>query len=63
LLTSTDDSQQHHENVYGQKEHEGKLSHELIAGAASFEAFKVFEDHRRSEGLFPQPLSTKIIRT
>ncbi|CRG87250.1 hypothetical protein PISL3812_04267 [Talaromyces islandicus] len=45
-----DDSQKHHENVYGQEEHKGKLSHELIAGAASFEAFKAFEDHRRKEG-------------
>jgi hypothetical protein len=61
-LTSTDDSQKHHENVYGQKEHEGKLSHEVIAGAASFAAFKAFEDHRRSEGLLPTtPLKTKVI--
>lgn len=46
-----DDSQNSHEQVYGQQ-HEGKLSHELIAGAASFEAFKAFEDHRRKEGTF-----------
>jgi hypothetical protein len=40
--------------VYGgQEEHKGKFSHELIAGAASFEAFKAFEDHRRKEGLSP----------
>ncbi|KAF5017420.1 hypothetical protein F66182_10652, partial [Fusarium sp. NRRL 66182] len=48
-----DDSQNSHEQVYGQQ-HEGKLSHELIAGAASFEAFKAFEDHCRKEG---QPVS------
>ncbi|KAH8702335.1 putative CipC-like antibiotic response protein [Talaromyces proteolyticus] len=45
-----ENSQRDHERVYGDQPHEGKLSHELIAGAASFEAFKAFEDHRRSEG-------------
>jgi hypothetical protein len=49
-----DESQNSHEQVYGGQRHEGKLSHELIAGAASFEAFKAFEDHRRAEG---QPVS------
>lgn len=29
---------------------EAKFSHEAIAGAASFAAFKAFEDHQRSEG-------------
>jgi hypothetical protein len=29
---------------------QGSLSHELIAGAASFEAFKAFENHQRREG-------------
>ncbi|ORY80429.1 hypothetical protein BCR37DRAFT_404896 [Protomyces lactucae-debilis] len=44
---------EHHDSyqqVYGQQEHEGKFSHELIAGAASFEAMKMFEDRQRSEG-------------
>lgn len=27
-----------------------KLSHELIAGAGAFAAFKTFEDHQRNEG-------------
>ncbi|KAJ3755046.1 putative CipC-like antibiotic response protein [Lentinula raphanica] len=30
--------------------HEAKLSHELLAGAASFEAFKALEDHKAKEG-------------
>ncbi|EJP64445.1 hypothetical protein ACQRIT_001328 [Beauveria bassiana] len=30
--------------------HEAKFSHELLAGGASFAAFKAFEDHQRSEG-------------
>ncbi|KAL1984047.1 hypothetical protein VTN96DRAFT_9644 [Rasamsonia emersonii] len=45
-----DDSHESHRKVYGGEKHEGKLSHELIAGAASFEAFKAFEDHQRKEG-------------
>ncbi|KAI5789260.1 putative CipC-like antibiotic response protein [Pyronema domesticum] len=32
------------------REHEGSFSHELIAGAAAFEAFKAFENHQRREG-------------
>ncbi|RLV91975.1 hypothetical protein JA1_003475 [Spathaspora sp. JA1] len=39
-----------HKEVYGQEEHEGKFSHELVAGAASFEAVKLFEDRQRREG-------------
>lgn len=38
--------------MYGEKKHEGKLSHELIAGAASFEAMKAWENHQRKEGMF-----------
>jgi len=34
----------------GQPKHEGSFGHELIAGGASFAAFKAFEDHQRSEG-------------
>ncbi|KAJ9371855.1 hypothetical protein DTO282F9_3180 [Paecilomyces variotii] len=46
------ESEDAHRRVYrGEGEqHEGKFSHELIAGAASFEAFKKFEDHQRKEG-------------
>ncbi|KAL6450150.1 hypothetical protein SBY92_002443 [Candida maltosa Xu316] len=31
-------------------QHEGKFSHEVVAGAASFAAMKVFEDRQRKEG-------------
>lgn len=41
-----DDSQQDHEQFHN----EGKFSHELVAGAASFEGFKLWEDHQRKEG-------------
>ncbi|KAK6455340.1 uncharacterized protein RJT20DRAFT_1180 [Scheffersomyces xylosifermentans] len=47
-----------HEKVYGDK-HEGKFSHELLAGAASFEAAKLFEDKQRKEG---KPVSHKFAK-
>lgn len=55
------DSDKAHRDVYeNDQKHEGKFSHELIGGAASFAAMKAFEDHQRKEGmsaLFPSPLS------
>jgi len=33
-----------------QQPNESSFSHELIAGGASFAAFKAFEDHQRAEG-------------
>jgi hypothetical protein len=33
-------------------DHKGSLTHELIAGAAAFFAFKKFEDSKRAEGMF-----------
>lgn len=52
-LTSTGDSEGAHRQVYSGQEHEAKFSHELLAGAASFEAMKLFEDHHRKEGKPP----------
>uniref|UniRef100_A0A1D1YT27 3-hydroxy-3-methylglutaryl-coenzyme A reductase n=1 Tax=Anthurium amnicola TaxID=1678845 RepID=A0A1D1YT27_9ARAE len=43
------DAQDHHSEVYG-KEHKGHLSHEVIAGAAAFEAVKAYENKRKEEG-------------
>ncbi|CAO3668091.1 unnamed protein product [Umbelopsis ramanniana] len=43
--------QEHHQEFRNTpEEHKGKMSHELIAGAASFEAIKAWEDHQRREG-------------
>ncbi|KDN50863.1 hypothetical protein K437DRAFT_221834, partial [Tilletiaria anomala UBC 951] len=39
-----------HNQVYGGETHESKFSHELIGGAAGFEAMKAYEDHERREG-------------
>jgi len=37
--------------VYEQdSDNQGSFGHELIAGGASFMAFKAFEDHQRKEG-------------
>ncbi|KAK3074823.1 hypothetical protein LTR53_002418 [Teratosphaeriaceae sp. CCFEE 6253] len=46
------DGQQQYDQVYNQDQpdNEGKFSHELLAGGASFAAMKVFEDQQRKEG-------------
>lgn len=47
------ESEDAHQQVYtdgGGYDNQAKFSHELIAGAASFEGFKLFEDHQRKEG-------------
>ncbi|CAG8702057.1 12295_t:CDS:2, partial [Cetraspora pellucida] len=33
----------HHNDVYGEKKHKGHLTHEIIVGAAAFEAMRHFE--------------------
>ena len=53
--TALGDSEEAHQQVYsgddgGYGNNQAKFSHELIAGAASFEGFKLFEDHQRKEG-------------
>jgi len=48
------DGQQQYDQVYNQDqgdENDGKFSHELLAGGASFAAMKVFEDQQRKEGM------------
>ena len=49
-LIFPDDAQDAHQQVYGEERHEGKLSHEVLAGGAAFEGMKLFEDHQRKEG-------------
>ena len=50
------ESQDAHDQVYNQgggydnPNHEAKFSHELVAGGAAFEGFKLYEDHQRKEG-------------
>ena len=51
-----DDAQDAHQQVYDQgggydnPDNQAKFSHEVVAGAASFGAMKLFEDHQRKEG-------------
>jgi len=42
----------HHDEVYGSEggEHKSKFSHELVAGALTYEATKIFENHQKKEG-------------
>ena len=50
------ESQDAHNQVYNQDggydnpDHQAKFSHELVAGGAAFEGFKLYEDHQRKEG-------------
>ncbi|ORX90103.1 hypothetical protein K493DRAFT_318184 [Basidiobolus meristosporus CBS 931.73] len=46
------DSQEAHRQVYN-NEHQGSLTHEVIAGAAGFEAMKAYENHVRRSGQEP----------
>uniref|UniRef100_A0A1D1Z239 Cytochrome P450 71D10 n=1 Tax=Anthurium amnicola TaxID=1678845 RepID=A0A1D1Z239_9ARAE len=39
----------HHDDVYNEKKHKGHLSHEIIAGAAAFEAMKAFEKRKEEQ--------------
>ena len=64
-MSSVGDSEDAHQQVYGQQDdydHKGKFSHELVAGAAAFEGFKLFEDHQRAEGKFKLPPEHTYIR-
>lgn len=59
-----DDARDANEQVYGyegevQEEHKAKFSHELIAGAAGFEAMKAYEDHLRKIG---QPVTHSTMK-
>ncbi|KAL8658159.1 MAG: hypothetical protein Q9202_007625 [Teloschistes flavicans] len=44
------ESEDAHQQVYGDDNNQAKFSHELIGGAAAFEGMKLFEDHQRKEG-------------
>ncbi|MCX4094618.1 DUF3759 domain-containing protein [Nocardia sp. alder85J] len=49
-----------HGQVYGGGEpHEGSWTHELIAGAAGFEAMRAFEKHQEREG---QPVHHELAK-
>ena len=67
-VISPGESQDAHQEVYKKHggysnestAHEAKFSHELIAGAAAFEGFKLFEDHQRKQG--SPPLHIPLVR-
>ncbi|CAG8733964.1 23099_t:CDS:2, partial [Dentiscutata erythropus] len=39
----------HHDDVYNDKKHKGHLTHEIIAGAAAFEAMKHYEKKKEEQ--------------
>ncbi|KAI0157594.1 hypothetical protein GGR57DRAFT_510616 [Xylariaceae sp. FL1272] len=45
-----DDGREARDEVYDGQPHESKLSHELIGGAAGFEAMHLFEKRQEAEG-------------
>ncbi|KAJ7700149.1 hypothetical protein B0H17DRAFT_1048798 [Mycena rosella] len=45
-----DDEKAYHEVLATEPEHKAKISHELIAGAAAFEAAKKYEEHCKANG-------------
>ncbi|OBR11614.1 putative CipC-like antibiotic response protein [Colletotrichum higginsianum IMI 349063] len=49
------EAKEHRDAVY-EGRHEGKLSHEIVAGGAAFEAMKLFEDRQRKNGTSPRPV-------
>jgi hypothetical protein len=44
-------AQSAHGQVYGGERHHSEWSHELVAGAAGFEAMRMYEHHREREGI------------
>ena len=58
------ESQDAHNQVYNQgggydnPDNQAKFSHELVAGGAAFEGFKLYEDHQRKEGKRPSATYT-----
>ncbi|KAE8351128.1 putative phosphoglycerate mutase family protein [Aspergillus coremiiformis] len=49
------------QNYDGSEEHKAKFSHELIAGAASYEAMKAYDDHVAKNGQPPSHEHAKEI--
>ncbi|KAL8343420.1 hypothetical protein RB601_004340 [Gaeumannomyces tritici] len=45
-----DEAKEHRDAVYGDQAHESKLSHEMIAGGAAFEAMHLWEKKQRESG-------------
>jgi hypothetical protein len=50
---NADYQQSSHASVYEGREHESKWTHELVAGAAGFEAMRLYEQHKAANGQAP----------
>jgi Protein of unknown function (DUF3759) len=51
LFSDLAGARQAHEQVYGGGMAHGDVTHELLAGAAGFEAMRMYEHHREREGI------------
>eukprot|EP00891_Asterochloris_glomerata_P007935 jgi/Astpho2/7935/Aster-06409 len=49
----SNDQQQAHDQLYGDQPHEGKFSHEAVAGGAAFFAMREYEKRQAAEGKPP----------
>jgi len=53
-FTQNDDYQQSpHASVYEEKQHQSSWTHELVGGAAGFEAMRLYEQHEAANGKAP----------
>lgn len=57
LIQYLGESEDAYQRVQNDNVHESSFGHEALAGAASFGAFKLFEDRQRKEGMFKKRLS------
>jgi len=55
----SDSQEAQHYDEYGNQKHDAKLSHELLAGAASFEAAREYEKHVEKNG---QPVNHAVAK-
>ena len=60
LTQTSDDASQAHQDVYGQDgpqpDNQASFSHELLAGAAGFEAMRKYQQHEEANGTLSHPL-------
>ena len=60
LTQTSDDASQAHQDVYGQDgpqpDNQASFSHELLAGAAGFEAMRKYQQHEEANGRLSHPL-------
>jgi hypothetical protein len=59
-LSVTGDAKASRDEIYDGEPHQSKISHELVAGGAAFEAMKLFEDRQRANGTIHISLRSNV---